>query len=48
MPQLYSLDGQGVKYAINERPEGNGVVSLGYEVQAAGNYTIGLTVLTWG
>lgn len=43
VPQLYSLDGQGVKYAINERPEGNGVVSLGYEVQAAGNYTIGLT-----
>lgn len=43
VPQLYSLDGQGVKYAINERPEGNGVVSLGYEVQATGNYTIGLT-----
>ena len=43
VPQLYSLDGQGVKYAINERPEGNGVVSLGYEVQVAGNYTIGLT-----
>ena len=43
VPQLYSLDGQGVKYAINERPEGNGVVALGYEVQAAGNYTIGLT-----
>ena len=43
VPQLYSLDGQSVKYAINERPEGNGVVSLGYEVQVAGNYTIGLT-----
>ena len=43
VPQLYSLDGQDVKYAINERPEGNGLVSLGYEVQAAGNYTIGLT-----
>lgn len=43
VPQLYSLDGQGVKYAINERPEGNGVVSLGYEVQVTGNYTIGLT-----
>ena len=43
VPQLYSMDGNAVKYAINERPEDNGVVRLGYSVAADGNYTIGLS-----
>lgn len=42
-PQLYSLDEQGVKYAINERPAGNGIVTLGYNAAKAGSYTIDLS-----
>jgi hypothetical protein len=38
VPQLYTLDGKQVQYAINERP--NGGVQLGYVAQAAGTYTI--------
>lgn len=42
-PQLYTLDEQGVKYAINERPAGNGIVTLGYNAAKAGSYTIDLS-----
>ena len=38
VPQLYTLEANNVKYAINERPLGS--VSLGFEVQKAGDYTI--------
>ncbi|MBO5974851.1 MAG: T9SS type A sorting domain-containing protein, partial [Paludibacteraceae bacterium] len=39
-PQIYSLDAQDVKYAINERPLSSGSVNLGYSVNEAGTYTI--------
>lgn len=38
VPQIYTLDSKGVKYAINERPDGN--VKIGYEVKAEGLFTI--------
>ena len=38
--QLYTLDGEGVRYAINERPVGNGVVQIGYTAVENGYYTI--------
>lgn len=38
IPQLYTLEANNVKFAINERPMGS--VSLGFEVQKAGDYTI--------
>ena len=41
VPQLYTLDGKQVQYAINERP--NGGVQVGYTVPAAGTYTIEAT-----
>lgn len=36
--QLYSIEAQGGKMAINERPQGS--VQLGFTAKAAGNYTI--------
>lgn len=39
--QLYSVS-DGEKYAINERPMGNGVVELGTEFVVGGTYTIAL------
>lgn len=38
VPQLYTLEANNVKFAINERPLGS--VCLGFEVQKAGDYTI--------
>lgn len=38
VPQLYTLEANNVKYAINERPLGS--VNLGFEVQKDGDYTI--------
>lgn len=38
MPQLFTLDGTNVRYAINERPAGE--VRLGYNAPTAGTYTI--------
>lgn len=40
VPQLYSLDDESRRYAINERPEGEGVVSLGFYVGKSGEYTL--------
>lgn len=40
VPQLYTLDNEGVHYAINERPVGNGVVPIGYTAANSGYYTI--------
>ena len=40
VPQLYTIDNEGVHYAINERPVGNGVVLIGYTATDNGYYTI--------
>ena len=40
IPQLYSIDGKGRQYAINERPNGEGNVYLGIVIPEAGQYTI--------
>ena len=40
VPQIYTMDNEGVRYAINERPVGNGVVFIGYTADADGYYTI--------
>lgn len=40
MLQIYSLGNDGCKYAINERPQDNGIVKLGVKVPQAGIYTI--------
>lgn len=40
VPQLYTLDSRKVKYAINERPQEEGSVAMGYSVPAYGSYTI--------
>lgn len=45
VPQLFTVNGN-VKYAINERPVGNGEVALGFKVGAAGKYTIALAADT--
>lgn len=40
VPQIFSYDDEGIQYAINERPMGNGVLRLGVTIQQAGEYTI--------
>lgn len=45
VPQLFTVNGN-VKYAINERPLGNGEVALGFKVGAAGKYTMALAADT--
>ena len=40
MPQLYTIDSRAVKYAINERPVAEGIVTLGYTAPAEGIYTL--------
>ena len=40
MPQLYTIDSRTVKYAINERPVAEGIVTMGYSVPAQGVYTL--------
>ncbi len=43
VPQIYTLDAEGNKYAINERPLSNGVVRLGFQSGNGGTYTINLS-----
>lgn len=43
VPQIYTYDSKGNKYAINERPEGNGVVKMGFVADKNGVFTIALT-----
>lgn len=43
VPQIYTYDSKGNKYAINERPEGNGVVKMGFVADKDGVFTIALT-----
>lgn len=40
VPQVYTIDDQGNRYAINERPESQGWVKLGYSAGAEGDYRI--------
>ena len=40
--QLYTCQGT-IRYAINERPMGNGIVELGLSIGTAGTYTLALT-----
>lgn len=39
-PQIYSLDAERVRYAINERPAADGIVKLGFYAPASGTFTI--------
>lgn len=41
VPQLYTLEG-GVAHAINERPTGNGLITLGTRFGQEGTYTLSL------
>ncbi len=43
VPQLYTYDAEGNKYAINERPLGNGIVNLGFSAKKSGQFTISLS-----
>lgn len=43
VPQIFTLDGEGCSYAINERPLADGSVVLGYNVSRTGFYTISAT-----
>ena len=40
VPQLYTLDNEGVRYAINERPMGDGIVRIGFTATQSGEYTL--------
>lgn len=42
VPQIYSYDNSGVKYAINERPESNGIIQLGFHAGEGGCFTFSL------
>lgn len=48
VPQIYSLDAEGNKYAINERPETGGRVRLGFIAPQSGNFTMQLIRNTMG
>lgn len=40
VPQVYTLDNKNVKYAVNNRPNKDNEVRLGFSAPADGNYTI--------
>ena len=40
VPQLYTLDGQKVKYAVNSKPNDNAEICLGVVIPTEGTYTI--------
>lgn len=42
VPQCFSLDASAMRYAINERPVGNGVVPIGIYMGKSGSYTFAL------
>lgn len=45
VPQIYTLDENGVMYAINERPLESGVIRLGCYIGEAGTYTLAVSDL---
>lgn len=46
VPQLFTQDATGKYYAINERPLGNGIVSVGIYTGKSGTYTLSLVDAT--
>lgn len=40
VPQLYTIDSRAVRYAINERPVAEGIVTVGFTAPAEGVYTL--------
>ena len=46
VPQLFTLDATSKYYAINERPLGNGIVSVGIYTGKSGTYTLSLVDAT--
>ena len=40
VPQIYTIGNRAVKYAINERPVAEGIVTVGYTAPVQGNYTL--------
>jgi len=46
--QLYSISGDGTRYAINERPQADGKVSLGFVAGEGGCFSFSLTRNTLG
>jgi len=47
VPQLYTLEGS-TRYSINERPVGDGVISLGMSLGTAGTYSLSLSAVQHG
>ena len=43
VPQIFTVDGEGNGYAINERPLDNGIVKLAYYAGQSGFYTLSAT-----
>ena len=43
--QIYSLDADNVKYSVNERPNGDGIIPLGVVIKKAGSVVISATRL---
>lgn len=43
VPQIYTLDADGTQYAINERPEADGTVRLGFYAGKGGAFTLTLS-----
>lgn len=43
VPQIYTMDGEGTWYAINERPVEDSSVALGFYAGQEGSYTISVT-----
>lgn len=41
--QVYTIGAEDIAYAINERPQGDGIVKLGVMIPADGTYTFALT-----
>jgi hypothetical protein len=45
--QVYTLDADGSRYAINERPLGNGAIRLGFYAGTAGSHRLSVADLNW-
>lgn len=43
VPQLFTIDAEGTRYAINERPLYDGIIKMGLYVAKGGTYTISIS-----